>query len=132
MATGTKRPDGGGRAGSLEPDGRAPQGVPVAQLTYSEASQELDGIIVELEEGLVDVDLLVERLQRATDIVDELDRRLRGTRLRVEELVPRLESIGQDADGVLDDQDDEDGAEEDGADDQDGAEEDGAGPPGLF
>ncbi len=136
MATGTKRPDSGGRAGSLEPDGRAPQGVPVAQLTYSEASQELDGIIVDLEEGLVDVDLLVERLQRATDIVDELDRRLRGTRLRVEELVPRLESIGQDADGVLDDQDDEDGADDqdddqDGAE-EDGAEEDGAGPPGLF
>ncbi|MGC8463434.1 MAG: hypothetical protein ACP5P9_07190, partial [Acidimicrobiales bacterium] len=95
MATGTKRPDGGGRAGSVEEETGVARGLPVAQLTYSEASQELDGIIMELEEGLVDVDLLVERLQRATDIVDELDRRLRGTRLRVEELVPRLESIGQ-------------------------------------
>jgi hypothetical protein len=35
-------------------------------------------------------------LQRATDIVDELDRRLRRTRMQVEELVPRLEAIGQD------------------------------------
>ena len=45
--------------------------------------------------GVVDVDRLVEQLERATDIVDELDRRLRRTRMRVEELVPRLEAIGQ-------------------------------------
>jgi hypothetical protein len=30
--------------------------------------------------------------------VDELDRRLRRTRMRVEELVPRLEAIGQEGD----------------------------------
>ena len=36
--------------------------------------------------------VLVSRLERATAIVDELDRRLRRTRAQVEELVPRLES----------------------------------------
>ena len=44
---------------------------------------------------MIDVDRLVEQLERATDIVDELDRRLRRTRMQVEELVPRLEAIGQ-------------------------------------
>jgi exodeoxyribonuclease VII small subunit len=100
MAASTKRPNGDAGAAAPGPDGSAP-GVPVAELAYADASQELDDIVAELEEGLVDVDVLVERLQRATDIVDELDRRLRGTRLRVEELVPRLESIGQEADDEL-------------------------------
>jgi hypothetical protein len=47
---------------------------------------------------VIDVDRLVDQLQRATDIVDELDRRLRRTRMQVEELVPRLEAIGQTED----------------------------------
>ncbi len=79
-------------------DGGAP---PVADLTYSDAGAELDGIIAEFETGVVDVDRLVDQLERATEIVDELDRRLRRTRMRVEELVPRLEAIGQD-DGLED------------------------------
>ena len=50
---------------------------------------------------MVDVDRLVTRLERATEIVDELDKRLRGTRMRVDELVPRLESAAQvDGTGV--------------------------------
>ena len=70
-------------------------GTPVAELSYSDAGSELDGIIEEFETGVVDVDRLVDQLERATEIVDELDRRLRRTRMRVEELVPRLEAIGQ-------------------------------------
>jgi exodeoxyribonuclease VII small subunit len=75
--------------------------TPVAELSYSDAGAELDGIIDEFETGVVDVDRLVDQLERATEIVDELDRRLRRTRMRVEELVPRLEAIGTDdaADG---------------------------------
>jgi len=69
--------------------------APVADLSYSDAGAELDGIITEFESGVVDVDRLVDQLERATEIVDELDRRLRRTRMRVEELVPRLEAIGQ-------------------------------------
>ena len=79
---------------------------PVAELGYSEAGAELDGIITEFETGVVDVDRLVAQLERATEIVDELDRRLKHTRMRVEELVPRLEAIGQDSPGASDDPDD--------------------------
>jgi exodeoxyribonuclease VII small subunit len=70
--------------------------TPVADLSYADASGELDAIIHEFESGVVDVDRLVTRLERATEIVDELDRRLRGTRMRVDELVPRLESPAPD------------------------------------
>ncbi len=79
--------------------------TPVADLTYAEASDELDGIITEFESGVVDVDRLVTRLERATEIVDELDRRLRGTRMRVDELVPRLEVAGQEEEPDSDDGD---------------------------
>jgi len=79
---------------------------PVAELSYSDAGAELDGIITEFEQGVVDVDRLVAQLERATEIVDELDRRLKHTRMRVEELVPRLEAIGQDGPGDADEPDD--------------------------
>ena len=51
--------------------------VPVGELSYTEASRELDEIVAFFEQREVDVDQLVGRLERATAIVDELDRRLR-------------------------------------------------------
>ncbi|MGD0944079.1 MAG: hypothetical protein ABR972_07370 [Acidimicrobiales bacterium] len=70
--------------------------VPVAELGYGEASDELDAIIAELERGVIDVDLLEVRLRRAVEIVEELDRRIRGTREKVSSLLPRLDVVGQD------------------------------------
>jgi exodeoxyribonuclease VII small subunit len=81
--------------------------VPVADLTYTEASRELDEIVAFFEQGDLDVDQLVGRLERATAIVDELDRRLRRTKAQVEDLVPRLEAAvspaGQSTDEVHED-----------------------------
>jgi exonuclease VII small subunit len=73
----------------------APQETPVAELGYTEAAEELDGIIAELERGVVDVDLLEARLCRAVEIVEELDRRIRGAKERVETILPRLETLGR-------------------------------------
>jgi exodeoxyribonuclease VII small subunit len=106
--------------GTAEEDGAA-----VGDLSYTEASRELDEIVAFFEQSEVDVDQLVSRLERATAIVDELDRRLRRTRAQVEELVPRLSALSSattaDDDGTLDDE----GAVDDG----DGA---GTDAPGLF
>ncbi|MGO9558332.1 MAG: hypothetical protein ACLPQS_06600 [Acidimicrobiales bacterium] len=66
----------------------------VADLGYSDAAAELDGIIAELDRGVVDVDLLEDRLSRAVEIVEELDRRIRGARERVDAILPRLERVG--------------------------------------
>ena len=72
----------------------------VNELSYTDASRELDEIVEFFERREVDVDLLVSRLERATAIVDELDKRLRRTRAQVEELVPRLEeAVGARVDG---------------------------------
>ena len=61
--------------------------APVAELGYVEASDELDAIIAELDRGVVDVDRLEIRLRRAVEIVEELDRRIRGAREKVTLLV---------------------------------------------
>jgi exodeoxyribonuclease VII small subunit len=73
--------------------GEAEGPVPVSAMSYTAASKELDEIVEFFEGRDVDVDQLVARLDRATAIVDELDRRLRSTRTQVEALVPRLEAI---------------------------------------
>jgi exonuclease VII small subunit len=77
---------------------------PVSELSYTEASRELDAIVGFFEQREVDVDQLVVRLERATAIVDELDRRVRKTRAQVEELVPRLEAVNRDLDADGDEQ----------------------------
>jgi exodeoxyribonuclease VII small subunit len=77
----------------------AADSVPVEQLSYTEASRELDAIVGFFEQRDVDVDVLVARLERATALIDELDRRLRRTRAQVEELVPRLDALAVDAAG---------------------------------
>jgi exodeoxyribonuclease VII small subunit len=71
---------------------------PAAELGYAEAAAELDAIIEELDHGMIDVDLLETRFRRAIEIVEELDRRIRGARERVDELMPRLDAIGGEAD----------------------------------
>jgi len=67
----------------------------VSELGYSEAAAELDEIIAELDRGVVDVDLLEARLCRAVDIVEELDRRIKGARERVGAILPRLERVAE-------------------------------------
>ncbi len=39
------------------------------------------------------------RLERATALIDELDRRLRHTRAQVEDLVPRLDTLAGEVGG---------------------------------
>jgi len=71
---------------------------PAAELSYEEATDELNTIVRELEEGFVNIDKLVDYLERATEIINELEGRIKRTKAKVEELVPRLESVGRDLD----------------------------------
>ena len=111
-----------------------PGDVPVTELTYTNASRELDGIVEFFERQEVDVDQLVARLERAGAIVDELDRRIRKTHAQVEELVPKLEAVARGSATEDDDDDDEFDDEAVGDDDleeaieiyDDGEDEDGA------
>jgi exodeoxyribonuclease VII small subunit len=79
--------------------------LPVGELSYTDASRELDSIVEFFEQREVDVDVLVSRLERATELIDELDRRLRHTRAQVEELVPRLGALAGEVKTQGDDDD---------------------------
>jgi exodeoxyribonuclease VII small subunit len=72
---------------------------PVGDLSYAQAASELDAIIRELDQGLIDVDRLEVRFRRAVELVEELDRRVRGVRERVDALIPRLDAIAPEHDG---------------------------------
>ena len=72
---------------------------PVAELGYAEAATELDGIVRELDQGLIDVDRLEARFRRAIELVEELDRRIHGVRERVDALIPRLDAVATDEEG---------------------------------
>jgi exonuclease VII small subunit len=77
-------------------DKQVADATPVGELSYAAAAGELDAIVRELDEGLVDVDALEVRFRRAIEIVEELDRRIRGTREKVDALMPRLAAIGEE------------------------------------
>ena len=65
--------------------------VPVSELSYTEASRELDAIVSFFEQREVDVDQLVVRLERATAIVDDKE----GPRVRLYDVRDgRLEAAG--------------------------------------
>jgi exonuclease VII small subunit len=84
------------------PPGREQGAARVEALGYTQAAEELDRIIAELDRGVVDVDVLEERLCRAVEIVEELDRRIRGARERVDAILPRLERVASEGDRAND------------------------------
>jgi len=69
--------------------------TPPAKLTYEQAVEELKAITDQLNDGLVDVDALTDRFQRAIDIMEDLDARIRRARAKVDELAPRLEALSR-------------------------------------
>ena len=69
--------------------------TPPAELTYEQAVEELKTITDELNDGLVDVDALTARFQRAIDIMEDLDARIRRAKAKVDELAPRLEALSR-------------------------------------
>lgn len=69
--------------------------TPPEKLTYEQAVEELKAITDELNDGLVDVDALTDRFQRAIDIMEDLDGRIRRARAKVDELAPRLEALSR-------------------------------------
>jgi exodeoxyribonuclease VII small subunit len=72
---------------------------PPEQLGFSGCLQELDEIVRALESDAIDVDELAGRVERATELVHWCRQRLDGTRLRVTEVLDRLDAeLDADAD----------------------------------
>ena len=60
---------------------------------WNEAANELDAIVASFDEGEVSVVDLFVKLERATQIIETLESRLDATKMRVDELAPRLAKV---------------------------------------
>ena len=83
----------------------------IDDIGYAEALTELEGILAELEDDSIDIDVLAARVRRATDLIRACRRRIGSARMEVERIVAELDEAEDVEDG------------EDGADSPDEADE---------
>ncbi len=67
--------------------------VDVSQLSFGDGMNEVDRIIEDLNSGNIDIDNLAERFQRAIDVVEELDKRIKSAKTKIDDLTPRLQNV---------------------------------------
>jgi exodeoxyribonuclease VII small subunit len=70
----------------------APDSIEVSTISFSQGMGEVDKIIEDLNSGTIDIDDLADKFQRAIDIVEELDRRIKKAKSKIDELTPRLQN----------------------------------------
>lgn len=66
------------------------------ELDYAAAVAELDQILAELEDESLNVDILTERVKRASELITFCRQRITSAKLGVEQIVADLEQLGTD------------------------------------
>ncbi len=64
--------------------------------SYSTAVSELDEILAELEDDSLDVDILGDRVKRASELISFCRERITSAQTQVEQIVADLEQLGDD------------------------------------
>jgi exodeoxyribonuclease VII small subunit len=77
----------------------APDDTPSTEPGYSDALAELEGILADLEDDGIDIDLLGEKVARATTLIRLCRDRITAARVQVERVVADLDSLSEDDDG---------------------------------
>ena len=80
-------------------------------LTYAKAIKELNKILGDLESDDVDVDVLAEKVARASELIEFCRQRISGAKMQIEEVVQRVgtaDVVDADDDEEYDEDDDED------------------------
>jgi exodeoxyribonuclease VII small subunit len=67
---------------------------PTEGIPYAEAMAELEGILAEIEQDDVDIDVLAAKVRRASDLVRVCRERIQGARMHVEQVVTELTEPG--------------------------------------
>ena len=68
-----------------------PQFTPVAELSYTQATSELDAILRNMQSDSCDIDLLTAYTRRATELLRECRRRLQSTDEELKAILADLE-----------------------------------------
>lgn len=63
-------------------------------LDYKTALTELDGILAELEDESLDVDVLADRVERAATLIKFCRARIIGAKTQVDKIVANLDELG--------------------------------------
>ncbi len=71
------------------------------KLTYKQAVDELEGIIGEIESEAVDVDVLTEKVKRASFLIKWCRNRLRKTETEVKKVLSEMEDKPEEETGLL-------------------------------
>ena len=71
-----------------------PQSVADEALDYSSAVAELDEILAELEDEALNVDILADRVKRASELITFCRARITSAKTQVEQIVVDLEQVG--------------------------------------
>lgn len=66
------------------------------ELDYAAAITELDDILLELEDDALDVDVLADRVERASILIRFCRTRITSARTQVEQIVADLDELGED------------------------------------
>ncbi len=66
------------------------------ELNYATAVIELDEILAELEDDSLDVDILGDRVKRASELITFCRERITSAQTQVEQIVADLEQLGND------------------------------------
>ena len=75
--------------------------------TYAEALGELEGIVAEIESEAIDVDVLAERVKRATYLISLCKGKLRETEAEVTKVLSKLEAEGDEQQETSEDEEPE-------------------------
>ena len=62
-------------------------------LTYAKAIKELNKILGDLESDDVDVDVLAEKVARASELIEFCRQRISGAKMQIEEVVQRVGTV---------------------------------------
>ena len=83
-------------------------GEGASSLTYAKALRELNKILGELESDDVDVDVLAEKVARASELIEFCRQRISGAKMQIEEVVQRVGMVDSDIDTDVDEYDEDD------------------------
>ena len=78
---------------------------PEPSISYADAVAELDDILTELEDEALDVDVLSERVERASTLIRFCRDRIGAARTQVHQIVADLDDLADDENGEEDDDD---------------------------
>ena len=73
-----------------------PENDSTDELTYTSAVSELDEILLELEDEALDVDVLAERVERASTLIRFCRTRITSARTQVSKIVADLDELATD------------------------------------